>query len=53
MVNAFDCEKCKNEIKDYKNRVQIMDEQGFTHSYCSECGQEEKNRLDARESSIK
>jgi len=49
---AFNCEECKADIKDYRHRVQILDENGFTHSYCAECGTEIQRKIDNRNASI-
>lgn len=48
---TFECEKCKTEI-DYKGRVQILDNQGFTHTFCGKCGDDFKRKIDASNASI-
>jgi hypothetical protein len=49
---GLECAKCKNSITDYSSMSQIIDEAGFTHTYCGECGKEVKDRINQRDSSI-
>ena len=51
MPLAFECEKCHSEI-DYKGRVQVLDPQGFTHSFCGRCGGGFKKKIEDSNSSI-
>ena len=46
------CVVCKREITSEKDEIHIMDEHGFTHNYCSKCGEEIKKKLKARDDSI-
>lgn len=49
---GLECAKCKNVISDYASMSQIIDDAGFTHTYCGECGEEVKKRMEQRDSSI-
>ncbi|GEM_PF-2926856 len=51
MALIFECEKCRAEI-DYKGRVQILDNNGFTHTFCGKCGEESQKKIEASNSSI-
>ena len=35
---TLECEKCKCDINSYKERVQVLDPIGFTHTFCKACG---------------
>ena len=49
---GIECKACKGPISDFKTMVQIIDENGFTHTYCQQCGEKIKERLKARDDSI-
>ncbi|VVB57206.1 Uncharacterised protein [uncultured archaeon] len=49
---SFECEKCKTEINDYKNRVQVLDRNGFTHTFCKGCGEEHDKKIKESNASI-
>lgn len=51
MAIMLECEKCKAEI-DYNGRVQILDNNGFTHTFCGRCGEDYKKKIDASNASI-
>lgn len=52
MVNALECTKCKSEITDYSKMVQILEDAGWTATYCEQCGQEVRKLMDARDRAI-
>ena len=49
---ALECEKCKADIFDYKSRVQVLDKNGFTHSYCKGCGEDYQKKISESNASI-
>jgi len=49
---ALECEKCKADIFDYKNRVQVLDKNGFTHTYCKACGEDYHKKIQESNSLI-
>ena len=53
MVRALECTKCKAEIEDYSTMVQIIEDAGYTATYCEKCGAEVKKRMAERDKSIK
>jgi len=50
---SIKCEECKKEIADYKSMSQIMDEDGFTHAFCTGCGEEIRKKIEERDKAIK
>ncbi len=49
---TLECEKCKCDINSYKERVQVLDPIGFTHTFCKACGDDYQKKIDASNSSI-
>lgn len=49
---ALECEICKADITSYKDRVQIIDDAGFTHTYCKECGKDFAKKIAESNASI-
>ncbi|MFH1306888.1 MAG: hypothetical protein ABIH83_04520 [Candidatus Micrarchaeota archaeon] len=49
----IECTKCGKEIYDSSDMVQIIEDAGFTATYCTECGVETKKILQERDRSIK
>lgn len=47
------CIVCKNEITSDKDEIHLMDEHGFTHTFCSRCSEEAKKKLKSRDDSIR
>jgi len=47
------CSKCKEEIDDFSSMVQIIEDAGYTATYCAKCGVEQKKRVEHRDKSIK
>lgn len=49
----FNCENCKAEITDYKNRVQVVElRSGMTHTYCATCGKDIQEKIRKSNDSI-
>ncbi|MFA5108033.1 MAG: hypothetical protein WC492_00665 [Candidatus Micrarchaeia archaeon] len=48
----IECTKCKAEIANYSEMVQILEDSGITATYCMECGQEARKKIDDRDDSI-
>lgn len=48
---TFECEKCKADV-DYRGRVQILDNAGFTHTFCKACGKEHQEKIEKSNASI-
>ncbi|MFA5108608.1 MAG: hypothetical protein WC492_03705 [Candidatus Micrarchaeia archaeon] len=44
----IECTACKKDIEDVTSIVNIIDEDGFTHTYCNACGPEIRQRLEGR-----
>ena len=49
---SLECEKCKIDINSYNERVQVLDKNGFTHTYCKNCGNEDHKRIEESNASI-
>ncbi len=49
---SLECEKCKTDINSYKERVQVLDPIGFTHTFCRACGDDYQKKIEASNSSI-
>jgi len=47
------CAKCQCEIDDYKSMVQIIEDAGYTTTYCAKCGDKVKQRMQERDKSVK
>ncbi|MEM4361049.1 MAG: hypothetical protein QXV83_02820 [Candidatus Anstonellaceae archaeon] len=39
----FECHRCKKEFENLSEMNFLMDEKGFTYTYCAECIQKIKN----------
>ena len=50
---SIKCTKCKEEIKDFSTMVQIIEDAGYTATYCEKCGEEAKRKIEERDKSIK
>jgi NAD-dependent SIR2 family protein deacetylase len=50
---SIKCAKCQCEIDDYKSMIQIIEDAGYTTTYCAKCGEEVKKRIAQRDKSIK
>ncbi|MFH1095712.1 MAG: hypothetical protein V1728_05850 [Candidatus Micrarchaeota archaeon] len=51
-MTTLECEKCKTDINSYKERVQVLDPIGFTHTFCKLCGDDYQKKIEASNSSI-
>ncbi len=49
---SLECEKCKSDINSYKDRVQVLDKNGFTHTYCKACGSDDDKKIRESNASI-
>ena len=49
---SLECEKCKSDINSYRDRVQVLDSAGFTHTYCRACGDDQQKKIEASNASI-
>ena len=49
---SLECEKCKTDINSYKERVQVLDRDGFTHTYCRACGDDYHKKIEESNTSI-
>lgn len=49
---SLECEKCKTDINSYRERVQVLDPVGFTHTFCKSCGDDYQRRIEASNASI-
>jgi len=47
------CAKCKEEITHYESAVHIINDDGFTHTYCKDCGEEVRKRIEERSREVK
>jgi len=52
MLSGLECTKCKCKIDDYSTMVQILEDAGYTATYCENCGEEVKKRMKERDDSI-
>ncbi|MCL6089263.1 MAG: hypothetical protein M1530_03855 [Candidatus Marsarchaeota archaeon] len=49
---SLECEKCRADINSYKERVQVLDPIGFTHTFCKACGEDYQKKIEASNASI-
>ena len=49
----LECERCKVDILEYKDRVQVLDATGFTHTFCAKCGEGLHKKIEESNRSIK
>ncbi len=49
---SLECEKCKTDINSYKERVQVLDPIGFTHTFCRACGDDYHKKIEDSNASI-
>jgi hypothetical protein len=47
----FECHRCKKEIEKIEELHYMMDEKGFTYSYCKECIKEMEKEKEKENSS--
>ncbi|MFH0927620.1 MAG: hypothetical protein V1822_03505 [Candidatus Micrarchaeota archaeon] len=49
---SIKCTKCNEEIDDFKQMVQIIEDAGYTATYCGKCGEDVREKMRERDESI-
>ena len=49
---SIKCTRCKNEIYDVSRMVNILEDAGYTATYCGDCGGEARKKIEERDRSI-